>query len=612
MAITKTDIKLKESERLTDTNDGGGRMTAVEVVDGQVNNLFNDISRLDRTIGRVSMRKAFIAVDTVQQDVYAGAHLIVTNPPDDPGVHTTIFTTNDDDDERSNAQSRVESYTVAGPVSRMRLYDRHVSGQKTLQMFQFPSDPLPEVGEVYALSKGENTINETVQFFRIQKLAEELITFISSRVGPYDVRVINLTIDVTLTSDFEGYVPAPSDDEIEAQYAIDDVDRPLVRQTSVADAARYFGVTPIDVSVTANDFSVECSSIFSPLVPSTQAESPIVDVAANEPSAKKFILSLKRSHTFPSTISAGSELKLGHEISVGSVDLEFFTNGSLLGTSTDNGDGTASSETIGGITIDYTNGLIKFSNFIGIVGIKVDVTFKRFADVFETNNSKQIPITIQNRQLSYVDFIRPIPHPETLSVSYRSLGKWYRMTDDGLGSLVPEIANTGAGSINYFTGSASITLPFEPDVDSSIIFQWGTAANYADRSGDILSFNPGALLKTVKPGIVPSSLTVSWVSGAVNKSATDDGLGNLTGDATGKVIYSTGQIYIEPTDYPDPNAQYVLDYDNAVEVVETFNPTKDGNGFIPITLAQQPIKPGSVRVNWNTVRDATISEQVGA
>ena len=38
MAITNDDVKLFESQHLTDEEDGGGRVTGREVIDGNVNN----------------------------------------------------------------------------------------------------------------------------------------------------------------------------------------------------------------------------------------------------------------------------------------------------------------------------------------------------------------------------------------------------------------------------------------------------------------------------------------------------------------------------------------------------------------------------------------------
>ncbi|WP_422445557.1 MULTISPECIES: hypothetical protein [unclassified Endozoicomonas] len=40
MAITNSDVKLFASQRLTDVEDGGGRVTGSEVIDGNINNLF--------------------------------------------------------------------------------------------------------------------------------------------------------------------------------------------------------------------------------------------------------------------------------------------------------------------------------------------------------------------------------------------------------------------------------------------------------------------------------------------------------------------------------------------------------------------------------------------
>ncbi|WP_163372990.1 hypothetical protein [Endozoicomonas acroporae] len=40
MAITNSDVKLFESQRFTDEEDGCGRVTGSEVIDGNINNLF--------------------------------------------------------------------------------------------------------------------------------------------------------------------------------------------------------------------------------------------------------------------------------------------------------------------------------------------------------------------------------------------------------------------------------------------------------------------------------------------------------------------------------------------------------------------------------------------
>ena len=47
MVINNNDVKPFERQRLNDKEDGGGRVTGPEVIDGNGNNLFQDISRID-------------------------------------------------------------------------------------------------------------------------------------------------------------------------------------------------------------------------------------------------------------------------------------------------------------------------------------------------------------------------------------------------------------------------------------------------------------------------------------------------------------------------------------------------------------------------------------
>ena len=98
MTINVDDVKLLKSQRLTDEEDGGGRATGEAVADGEMNNLFPDISRLDRTLGRISLRKVFAGVMTDNADPYLGVHSIVTQAPEDPRVSVLLFNTNDQTD----------------------------------------------------------------------------------------------------------------------------------------------------------------------------------------------------------------------------------------------------------------------------------------------------------------------------------------------------------------------------------------------------------------------------------------------------------------------------------------------------------------------------------
>ena len=57
--ITADNVKLFKAENQTDDDAGGGLMSADEVVDGKINNLYPNISRMDRLNGRIQLRKVF-------------------------------------------------------------------------------------------------------------------------------------------------------------------------------------------------------------------------------------------------------------------------------------------------------------------------------------------------------------------------------------------------------------------------------------------------------------------------------------------------------------------------------------------------------------------------
>ncbi|MFN3881937.1 MAG: hypothetical protein ACK4L8_10975, partial [Nitrincola lacisaponensis] len=209
MTIREQDIKLMASERLLDAEDGGGQMSAVEVVDGVVNNLFPDISRLDRTYGNVSLRKAYAAVKTANRDMYYGSHAIITDAPTDPRVSVLMFTTGSYNDERRQAQDRIESYVVQGSVSDYTLLGDQLMGQRMVILFTRVDAPLPEVGNVYLLSEettnsnGVTTVHGEQQYIRVTKVEHEIRTYEDDR-GTFQRMWLRLEIGNALRRTFPG------------------------------------------------------------------------------------------------------------------------------------------------------------------------------------------------------------------------------------------------------------------------------------------------------------------------------------------------------------------------------------------------------------------------
>lgn len=114
MTITAADIKLLASERLNDDADGGGFMTGTVVADGVENNLFPDVSSLDRAQGAMDFRKVFAAVLTDTQDVYYGAHLVLDMVPADPAVSAVMRASTGADEDRAACVGTIAALGSAG------------------------------------------------------------------------------------------------------------------------------------------------------------------------------------------------------------------------------------------------------------------------------------------------------------------------------------------------------------------------------------------------------------------------------------------------------------------------------------------------------------------
>lgn len=270
MTILSTDIKLRESERMTDTTDGGGRRTNRVIVDGQAGNVFPKVSRVDSVYGRVNFRKIYGHVDTPNTDMYAGAHAIITAPPANERIFVTAFSTGSDFDQRAAARDRVESYVIAGPEARMTLYGRQLLGSGAILAYQRVGEPLPEIGEVFAIMSQIAGVTGNQQFFRIQSISSETRTFTDDK-GDFLVAVITIGIGAPLRYEFSG-LESPS--RISAEKPTS-----RMRTSTVADAARYFGVQPLSVAAQSGDLSLTLPSVYTPIVPTTQRETGLSQVS---------------------------------------------------------------------------------------------------------------------------------------------------------------------------------------------------------------------------------------------------------------------------------------------------------------------------------------------
>ena len=504
MPISAADIKIMASERMTDEDDGGGMQTANEIVDGEANNLFPDISRLDRTYGRVSLRKFFASVQTDTVDTYYGSHSVITDPPDDPNVGVLLFSTGSHTDERAAARNLIEAYVVRGPTAGMFLFENQLEGQRSILCWQRTTLPLPEVGEVYCLVEDEGQGGEFFQYVRITSVDFEDRQFSTADCSnEFTRRVVTLGIGNALRDTFHGTAISCRDNLTPAA---------IIRETQVADASRYYGAVRPAVNIEIGDLAIEAASIYGQLVPSTRGEAPLVDVQAGG--------------TVMQDIVSGGE------------------------------------------------------------------TF----EIAGPAHTSSIAVELQNRAYNYVQSCIPIPAVGSLSVDFRAMGKWYRLTDDGSGTLTGE----GTGTINFETGSIIVTLGALPDVGSEVIFTWGTPVHYTDRAGSV-DIDPPVVYHTLATPVEPGTFAVSWTQGGNAKAATAGLNGDVSGDCTGHVVHPTGELWLRFPIIPDDNTQLVFDYEEVTSELEIVTGLSPSGGIVNFTLAALP-KPGTVSVDWQVLR----------
>lgn len=599
MPITEADIKLVESERMTDTSDGGGRRTGREIPDGVVGNVFPKVSRLNSVYGVINLRKVYGWIDTPDLDVYAGAHAIITDAPDNEKIHVTIFGTGSDFDTRTQARDRIESHVIAGPESRMRLYGRQLSGQQAVTVYQRVEEPIPEIGDVQCLSHEQGGVTIKQQFIRVTDLSHEVRTF-EDTSGEYQRRIISLRLASTLRYEFVG-------DEYPARLVSQGTGTTKVRTTTVADASRYYGIKALTDEGTAGALELRVESIFGNLVPTTQRETPVSLAEISGASQLASSSNVMRTEPVAEASTANMSWTTTRPITPGTLS---FTQGGSGYEHRDDGFGNivrVFDEAVVG-SVDYEAGQVTHTSLVA-VEIGFDATYKPAAALSQPAHTRRIPISLATRGTVYVETLLPTPAPGTTILDFRATERWYRLRDIGDGQLQGDDPAYGVGTIDYVTGALIVTLGALPDVGSSILIAWGSPTHATIRTGAAVSAPQWTY--STDEDIKPGTVQITWEADGETRTATDDGEGHIKGDAAGFVSYSAGALWFTPLVLPDPSSEPLLEYDTGGIVEESFTPSVDGNGMITVTLEGAPAVPRTVELLWQTVREKTVGERSG-
>lgn len=585
MPVETNNLVLYKSERLTDTTDGGGKYSGQVVVDGESNNLFPDVSELDRTMGRVSLRKIFAGINNNDTESLMGSTVFVSKNPDDPNVSALLFSTESHTDVRSNAANRIENYLAKGGQIAGTPLDTLWQGMKLIQAAMFKTDTESSVGDTIVLIYNEGLSTESEQYVRITKVETRIASMIING-NSVEYKIVTYSINDPLERDFVG---------LSAIQWYNGAKSPtIIRDTIVADTGKYYASVEIAEDVAVNSFTIQAASIFSQLIPSSQTETPLVDLnALSENVALIAGNSGTITATFNTIVNTSQSLYIGSSVLPGSVSFTLF--GQAI---SDNGGTlrTVSGTQVG--TIDYQTGLIVWTNVIGTGAATINLTFTPAAAPTQPFESYAFPVTANNQGTNWTGVLLPIPAPGALSISFMAQGKFYTLKDNGTGRLVGANESIGTGSINYQTGSWLLTTGALPDVGTPILLLWGTPISTFARAD--LAVLPAAIEFDLNQlGIAASSVTVTWLLEGVEKTATSNAQGQFTGDATGTINYALGTGKIIPNKLPQKNAVFTFAFNYGEPKAQTKAAVApDSNNKLMFTIGTgSAIQPNSVELS---------------
>ncbi|MDN6872948.1 hypothetical protein QO209_10870 [Pseudomonas citronellolis] len=596
MAISINDIKLLKSQRLTDEDDGGGRATGQAVVDSEIKNLFQGISRRDRTIGDVSLRKAFAGVVSTNNDSYLGPHVILTRAPADPRVSVLLFA-GTQTDERKDARNAIESYVVPAVAAPFDLLGNQLQGQRAIACIQREEQRLPEIGEVYQLVNG--SLSQYVRFTKVEPRLESFTyDYGNGNFVTFTRRRLDLSISSPLLNTFPGGQPTPAGTAMPSGSS---GSKSQILATQVADAAHYYGISPLAEAVAQGALSLRVKSVYAQLVPSSTRENALIDQLGGYQRRIVLATGPARSIALTFALVSGGQSRsfLGTGCAPGTLSL--VVNG---GTFADDSKGglrfVSGSNWIVSGSIDYETGEINLVRTgAGYTGAATASHQPGAAATGETVTG-EIPIDLSNRGYVYTLSLSDAPPmPGTLEVSYMALGKWQSLRDQGNG----ELAGEGTGTIQFNTGSVSLTLNALPDVGSSVIWAYvaQNGAAFTQRTG--VSIQARAKVSRTLPhqGLLPGSYVATFKVGGVTKSITDAGNGTLSGSGgSGVINYAAGTVSMELTATPDAGTAITHTYQQGSFTDTPLAVTSDGTGMTTFTIPGAPLKPGSVQISWIT------------
>lgn len=590
MAIQADQIKILESERLTDTDDGGGRATGRIVESGDVNAVFPPIDRIDQAFGEFSARKLFAGPQTASTEVYYGVHSAIIQDAMDKNINLLMCDTKSDSDNLRDLKDYVESYQVKGARTLAQLWGEHLQHQQVVVMYQPEEEKIPDPSDVLFLKDG--SFEQPIRIMRVTHDIRDVGYFTNNGMTTVRVRRLNLELFNSLERDFPGNEPNVNHSRKGTE----------IFETRASSGVKYFGVKRLAKAVASGGSIANVGDLFMPLAPASKRTDILADQSPfAAQSVREFIAPTAENMNITFTLQEGKYYAYlpwlpgdGSIATVAGVTLKDRGDGHYIKQSGSGYDQLIVNVATRRAELTRTEGLSKPSS--------VSVAFSgRPAALFGTQTrSVGIVIDTVNQRNSYIfDLDVVMPRPESIVIRYRVLGKNYTIRCRGDGVLVGD----GSGRIDAVTGTLQVTIPNLPDIGSTIMVSFGSTQDVNLRTVNNQPIVTQAKYHQVlqQPG-EPGSFLVRWQNKnqvTSNTTAIDKGGRLIVGELdVGYVVYENddgvAEIVLQPTSYfPDPDSNIIVDYAKTTTTGESFIFDTSSNSLVA-TLAY-PAKPGSVQ-----------------
>lgn len=514
MTITVDTLKFRQAERMTDFPDGGGQMSAVDIISGQSNQIFDDLTDVDFATGDVSLRKVFAAVTSADTDKYLDAGVAIFKGPANPNVSALLFSTGDYYDERAAIKEAAEHYRIRNQDTKLRLIGTHYANQRTLFGYLLLADGgiAFHPNTVLSLAKesgGTVEFEQLVTIVRAQTFGGVYYDYGETPPAPYSVLEVSIDIAEPLQYEFPG--SAESND---GGY----VPPVIVSSTQVVTANIFCGITALAALAEVGDTLLTVADTKTLIAPvdyqdlgetGASVERQIIGGAISVPRSTDVVNAVD-GYSIPYAISPSLPNPPGTYVIIA-----YRYGGRWIRT----GEAGAAS---------YTGAALTFPNRPD-AGSQVYVSWY-YPNAFVSEAIADTAIA------SFTASTMPL-HPGGFMLNVNKNGTFYDVADNQDGTLTGDYEGTlFSGTVNYATGAITLTLPFTP-LGNSYLNQSTDASAWQGTTVDLLVAAP----------VLASSVTVTAtrVSDDATLTATDDGLGALSGDSiTGSVDYPTGLVQI--------------------------------------------------------------------